>query len=223
MTNIIIAINLAVYGGWVYAETYQDLHVQKLLMNNATLSWYNARAQRYWTLVTSAFSHKDFTHILFNMVSFNTFASVLIFAGGVGVGPAHVWALTLGSAVAGGAAWLYQKQPQGRDKRWGRWGEHGLAATRQVGLGASGVVMAFSAVATCLAPMQKLYIFPLPIPLPMFVLTGAYFAMDLFYLNRNDAVGHSAHLGGAVFGVVYYLAALRGHGGVARILSRRRY
>jgi membrane associated rhomboid family serine protease len=221
--NIIIGLNLAVFGGWMYADSFKDVKLQKLLMDNATLSWANARAKRYWTLVTSAFSHKDFMHILFNMVSFEAFASVLCFAGGVGVGPAHVVYLTLGSAVAGAAAWLYQKQPQGRDKRWGLWGEHGLAATRHVGLGFSGVVMGFSAVATCLAPMLRTRFFIIPISMPMWVLTSAYFAWDLFYLNSDDRVGRSAHLGGAVFGVVYYLAALRGYGGIAHMLSRRRY
>jgi len=223
MVNILIGVNLAVFGGWVYADTYHDVKVQQLLMNNATLSWYNARAKRYWTLITSAFSHKDFMHIAFNMLSFNTFAGVLCLAGGVGVGPAHVFGLTLGSAVVGGASWLYQKQPQDRDKRWGPFGEHGLPASRQVGLGFSGVVMGFSTVATMLAPTMRMMIFPLPVPMPMWVFTGAYFAYDLFYLNSDDRVGRSAHLGGAVFGVVYYLAALRGYGGVASMLSRRRY
>lgn len=221
--NAIIGLNLAVFGGWVYANTTHDAKLQQLLMDNATLSWYNARAKRYWTLITSAFSHKDLMHIAFNMISFNAFASVLCIAGGVGVGPAHVVALTLGSAVVGSASWLYQKQPQGRDKRWGSWGEHGLAATRQVGLGFSGVVMGVSSAATMLAPMLPMGFMFIPAPVPMFVLTGAYFAWDLFWLNSNDNIGRSAHLGGAVFGVVYYLAALRGYGGVVQMLSRRRY
>lgn len=223
MVNAIIGLNVAVFGAWFYADKFQDIQLQKLLMNNATVSWYNARAKRYWTLITSAFSHKDLMHIAFNMISFNAFASVLCIAGGVGVGPAHVVALTLGSAVVGSASWLYQKQPQGRDKRWGSWGEHGLAATRQVGLGFSGVVMGVSSAATMLAPMLPMGFMFIPVPVPMFVLTGAYFAWDLFWLNSNDRIGRSAHLGGAVFGVVYYFAALRGYGGVVQMLSRRRY
>jgi membrane associated rhomboid family serine protease len=222
MVNTLVGINVGIFGLWVYADYIKDPKLQANLVQNATLSWANVRAKRYWTFVTSAFSHKDFNHILFNMISFNTFASVLCYAGGVGVGVPHICALTLGSAVAAGATWLYQKKPEGRDKRWGPWGEHGLAASRQA-LGASGVVMAFSAVATCLAPMQRLFIFPFPIPIPMFVLTCGYFAMDLFYLNVDDSVGRSAHLGGAVFGVVYYLAALRGYGGIAHMLTRRRF
>lgn len=222
MTNIIIGLNIAVWGAWVYAEHYKDYKLQKALMNNATISWYNSDAKRYWTLITSAFSHQNFNHILFNMLSFSTFSSVLCYAGGIGVGAPHIWALTLGSALVASASWLYQKKPQGRDPKWSPWAQHGHVQ-RHVALGASGVVMAFASVATCLAPMIRLLIFPLPVPIPMFILTGAYFAMDIFYLNANDSVGHSAHLGGAVFGVLYYLAALRGYGGVASMLSRRRY
>jgi membrane associated rhomboid family serine protease len=221
MVNIIIAMNVGVFGAWVYADYFKDSKMQKLLMNNATLSWYNANANRYWTLVTSAFSHQGFNHVLFNMLSLNTFSGVLCVAGGVGVGALHIWVMTLGSAVVGGATWLYQKKPQGRDPRWSPWGQHGRAASH-VGLGASGVVMAFASAATMLAPMQRLFIVPFPVPIPMFILTGAYFAMDVFYLNANDSVGHAAHLGGAAFGVAYYLAALRGYGGVANFLSRGR-
>ncbi|GAB7332741.1 hypothetical protein MBLNU13_g04482t1 [Cladosporium sp. NU13] len=223
MVNAIIGLNIAVFGGWVYANATRDSKLQQLLMNNATLSWYNARAKRYWTMITSAFSHKDLGHIFFNMWSFNVFAGVLCFAGGVGVGPVHVMALTLGSALVGSASWLYQKQPQGRDKRWGPWGEHALAATRQVGLGFSGVVMGVSSAATMLAPFMPIGFIFVPVRVPMFVMTGAYFAWDLFWLNSDDNVGRSAHLGGALFGVVYYLAALRGYGGVSQLLSRRRY
>jgi membrane associated rhomboid family serine protease len=223
--NAIIGINIGIYGLWTYADYTKDSKLQANLLQNATLSWANVRAKHYWTFVTSAFSHKDFLHIFFNMISFNAFASVLCVANGVGVGVPHICALTLSSAVAAGATWLYQKKPETRNRRrgiWGRWGEHGLAASVNA-LGASGVVMAFSAVATCLAPMQKFLIFPLPIPIPIFVLTCGYFAVDLFYLNVDDSVGRSAHLGGAVFGVVYYLAALRGYGGVAHMLTRRRF
>jgi membrane associated rhomboid family serine protease len=223
MVNAIIGLNIAVFGAWVYADTTRDGKLQQLLMNNATLSWYNARAKRYWTVITSAFSHKDLMHIAFNMYSFNVFAGILCFAGGVGVGPVHVMALTLGSAIVGSASWLYQKQPTGRDKRWGPYGEHGLAAVRQVGLGFSGVVMGVSSAATMLAPMVPAGLMFIPVTVPMYVLTGAYFAWDLFWLNSNDNIGRSAHLGGAVFGVVYYLAALRGYGGVVQLLSRRRY
>jgi membrane associated rhomboid family serine protease len=60
----------------------------------------------------------------------------------------------------------------------------------------------------------------------MFVLTGGYIAADLFYLGKNDLIGHSAHLGGALFGAAYYLALLRRFGGLSHVVrhwTRRRY
>ena len=74
-----------------------------------------------------------------------------------------------------------------------------------------------------LAPFLPIGFILVPVRVPMFVMTGAYFAWDLFWLNSDDNVGRSAHLGGALFGVVYYLAALRGYGGVSQLLARRRY
>lgn len=154
------------------------------------------------------------------MISFDAFASVLCWAGGVGVGPAHIWVLTLGSALVGSAAWLYQKKPTIQNGRFGPYGEHGLAAVRDA-RGASGVVSGFAAAAALIAPTMKMRLFFIPVGIPMWILAGAYTAMDVFYLNNNDNVGRSAHLGGTVFGAVYYLAALRGYGGVSRLLSRR--
>ena len=83
--------------------------------------------------------------------------------------------------------------------------------------------MGVSSAATMLAPFLPIGFLFVPVRVPMFVMTGAYFAWDLFWLNSDDNVGRSAHLGGALFGVVYYLAALRGYGGVSQLLARRRY
>jgi len=224
MLSTLIIMNTAVFATWYYASTTNDSKMFRYLRENAVLSWSNVKANRYWTLVTSAFSHKDLMHILFNMLALNTFGSVLCMAGGIGVGAPHVAALYLGSALAGSAAFLYQKTPQ-VDSRWGRFAQHGLASSPTC-LGASGAVMGFATVATCLAPLMRMSFILIPIGVPMFLVTGGFVAVDLFYLGKNDLIGRSAHLGGALFGAVYYLAFLRRFGGISNIgrhLTRRRY
>jgi membrane associated rhomboid family serine protease len=224
MLSTLIIINTSVFATWYYAKATNDSKLGKFLRENAVLSWSNIKANRYWTLVTAAFSHHDFMHILFNMLALNTFGSVLCMAGGIGVGAPHVAALFLGSALAGSAAWMYQRRPQ-TDKRWGPFAQHGLASSSAC-LGASGAVMGFATVATCLAPMLRMSFILIPVGIPMFVMTGGFIAVDLFYLGKNDLIGRSAHLGGALFGAAYYLAFLRRFGGISHIgrqLTRRRY
>jgi len=224
MLSALVIINTSVFCTWYYASATNDNKLFRYLRENAVLSWSNIKANRYWTLVTSAFSHQGFSHILFNMLALNTFGGVLCVAGGVGVGAPHVAALFLGSALAGSAAFLYQKKPQ-IDKRWGPFARHGLASSPEC-IGASGAVMGFATAATCLAPLAHIRFILIPIGIPMFVLTGGYIAADLFYLGKNDLIGHSAHLGGALFGAAYYLALLRRFGGLSHVVrhwTRRRY
>ena len=224
MLSTLIIINTSIFATWYYAKTTNDNKLVKLLRENALLSWSNIKANRYWTLVTAAFSHQDLMHILFNMLALNTFGSVLCMAGGIGVGAPHVAALFIGSALAGSAAFLYQKQPQ-TDRRWGPFAQHGLAASPTCH-GASGAVMGFATAATCLAPLMRMSFILIPIGIPMWIMTGGFIAVDWFYLGKNDLIGRSAHLGGALFGAVYYLAFLRRFGGISHIgrhLTRRRY
>ena len=86
--------------------------------------------------------------------------------------------------------------------------------------GASGVVMGFGAAASCVMPFAPMYFSFIPVPIPMFVLMIGYTAYDYFYLSASDRVGHSAHLGGAAFGVLFYLTNLRKYGGVVELLRR---
>jgi membrane associated rhomboid family serine protease len=74
--------------------------------------------------------------------------------------------------------------------------------------------------------MLRMSFILIPVGIPMFVMTGGFIAVDLFYLGKNDLIGRSAHLGGALFGAAYYLAFLRRFGGISHIgrhLTRRRY
>lgn len=70
-------------------------------------------------------------------------------------------------------------------------------------------------------PVARMRLFLIPITVPLFVTSGLYVALDLFYLDSpGSRVGHAAHLGGFAFGAVYYLAKLRRFGGIAQVLRR---
>ncbi|KAF2481869.1 hypothetical protein BDY17DRAFT_325379 [Neohortaea acidophila] len=203
----IIGLNAAVFGAWQYAIARKDRKLFQKLSQNFTVSAQNIRDGRYWTLVTSAFSHQGLGHFAFNMFTFNAFTSIMAFAG---VGPVALGFIVLGSGLAGSAAWLYHLHSPGSD-RINRYAS---------ALGASGAVMGAGAVATCLMPFAPMQMMFIPINIPLWVLTLAYAGLDAYYLNASTGVGHSAHLGGAIFGALFYAAYLRRLGGVVQLLKR---
>ncbi|KAK5126233.1 hypothetical protein LTR85_010468 [Meristemomyces frigidus] len=213
---LIIGVNTAMFGVWQYAIVKRHRKLLQQLTDNATLSWENIRAGRYWTLVTSAFTHTAIGHFGFNMLAFYTFGSVMAWVPGVAA--VHVISLSIGAAIAGSVSWLYY--PKGvnaaQDRRWGPNAQH----VRHVAQGASGMVMGAAATAACLMPYAPMYLMFVPIPIPLWVVTGIYAALDIFYLDSGDKIGHAAHLGGSVYGALFYFTYLRRYGGVWPMIRR---
>lgn len=63
-----IGLNTAVFGAWQIADYTKDRDLMAKLNKHAVLSQSNLEAGRYYTFITSAFSHKDPIHFIFNMV-----------------------------------------------------------------------------------------------------------------------------------------------------------
>ncbi len=72
-------------------------------------------------------------------------------------------------------------------------------------VGASGAIYAILLAFGLLYPEQRIFIFPLPIPIKAKWFVIIYAAIELFYAlsTTSDGVAHVAHLGGMVFG--YFL------------------
>ena len=92
-----------------------------------------------------------------------------------------------------------------------------LATADQPALGASGSVMAISAVAAALFPLDSVrargYYLPLPVAVGLFVLS------DLSGLTVGGSpVDHAGHLGGMAIGVFYIMTAWYSKTGTFRIL-----
>ncbi|KAI7302326.1 hypothetical protein KC326_g9001 [Hortaea werneckii] len=241
----LIGLNTAIFALWQYAlhqpppphrpherNNNNNQITPSLLSDHTTLSHTNLRAGRPWTLLTSAFSHQDPLHFIFNMLSLKAFATILTRIPGIRA--PHIIFLATGSALAGSLGFLYhdasrrQTQAQAPDTPIGRTISgpnrqitRGIPGASPVGprssssaLGASGIVLGFGAAATCLAPFTSMSVMFLPVPVPLWVLTAVYAAVDTYFLDdARSPVGHSAHLGGTVFGAVFYLGFLRRFGG----------
>ncbi|MEP7235763.1 MAG: rhomboid family intramembrane serine protease [Ignavibacteriota bacterium] len=76
-------------------------------------------------------------------------------------------------------------------------------------IGASGAIYGLLIAYGLLFPENVLYIFGL-IPLKAKYLIGISVAYELYSIRSNDSIGHLAHLGGAVAGLIYLLATSGG-------------
>ncbi|KAG0100790.1 hypothetical protein BGZ93_003607 [Podila epicladia] len=96
----IVGINVAVFATWQYAEAnaqrFQDGRLYYFMFRNFTDSAQNLREGRVWTLVTSAFSHKEWYHIILNTMVLLSFGDPVWRM----LGTRRFLTVYLGSAVA---------------------------------------------------------------------------------------------------------------------------
>ncbi|QDS77940.1 hypothetical protein FKW77_001300 [Venturia effusa] len=193
----LIAANTAVFVAWQYGNLLQSqagedptamrkAHQWKeFMVNNFVQSEENVQKGRWWTYLTSAISQQGILHFGVNMFSLRNAGTFIVHALPQ-VSPLSFAALCLGSTLASAAA----AQWSGR-----------LTGDLRGGLGASGMLCGVMGAATCAFPQQ------------LWVNTAIWFTFDLGILSTDlrysSPLGHAAHLGGTVFGVVFYLAAIR--------------
>ncbi|TSA25360.1 MAG: rhomboid family intramembrane serine protease [Bacteroidetes bacterium] len=74
-------------------------------------------------------------------------------------------------------------------------------------VGASGAVSAIVFASIIIAPLQKIYLFFIPIGIPA-ILFGILYLVYEYWMSRRakDNIGHDAHLWGAIFGLIFTIA-----------------
>jgi membrane associated rhomboid family serine protease len=140
-------------------------------------------------LVGHGFVHADFGHLVFNMITLYFFGTVMepVFETQIGKpGFALFYLLAIVAAIL--PSWARHRHDRG-----------------YFSLGASGGVAAILFSFILFAPWQTIYLFVIPIP--AIVYAAMYTAYSLWAERRGtDNINHSAHLAGALFGVVATLA-----------------
>ena len=72
-------------------------------------------------------------------------------------------------------------------------------------VGASGAVYGILLAFGMIFPNEKIFIFPIPVPIKAKLFVIGYAVMELFMTKSNDGVAHYAHLGGMLVGLIILL------------------
>ena len=127
-----------------------------------------------WTIVSAMFVHDGIYHILFNMIALYFYGMYVLTL----VGEARFFLVYFIGGLIGNALFLL------------------LAGPYSVAVGASGAIFALGGTLVMLAPRLKVIIFPVPIPMDLWI------AIILFALiSLSPGVAWQAHAGGLVTGL----------------------
>lgn len=188
----IIVLNVLVFFAWLYPSE----NVVEFMIQNFLVSWTGLSEGRYWTLLTSAFSHNMFWHIFINMFVLQNFGSVLEQL----IGSKAFLKFYLVAAVFSSfchafvSAWILH--------------EPDIPA-----LGASGAVSGLILVFSLVFPKEKILVLGL-IPVPAIFGALLFIGLDVWGLIAQAGggglpIGHGAHLGGALAGIIYFFGYLK--------------
>lgn len=139
------------------------------------------RKKEYIRLLSAGFLHADFMHLFFNMLTLYFFAPIAI----IGFQVYGFLIIYIGSIIFGNLFCLY----------------HYRKVPFYSAIGASGGVSGILFAAVALAPKEIEVNF-----LPGYLFGALYFAYSVYMMlnpKQWDNLGHAAHLGGALFGLVY--------------------
>jgi membrane associated rhomboid family serine protease len=156
------------------------------------LLWLNPQLvmERPWTLVTHIFLHGGFMHYLINMLVFFFFAPTLERK----IGSVKFLLIFFLSGIFAGIGWSLTFSPNSCQLL--------LLDQNLFGVvGASGAICGIMATLAVLMPKMKVYIFPIPIPLDIWIVVIFFAVYDFLSIGSGDAVAHTAHLSGLFFGL----------------------
>lgn len=156
-----------------------------LFFNKYKFSIREVQRGEYVRMLTSGFLHADWQHLIFNMITLFFFADVVIaYAGITHFVLVYIFSLILGSLFA---LFLHRNEPY------------------YAAVGASGAVTGILYASILFNPNMMIIV--LVIPMPAYVFGIGYLLYSIYGMkSRTDNIGHSAHFGGAVGGLIYALA-----------------
>ena len=141
------------------------------------------RRGEQFRMLSSGFLHLDFSHLLFNMLTLYFFADVVIGS----IGFVKFLIIYFASLLVGNLLSFYFHKD-----------EYHYSA-----IGASGAVSGILYSAILFYPNMSLYLFFIPIPIPVWVFGILYLLYSIYGMKKSlGNIGHDAHFGGALAGYV---------------------
>ncbi len=141
------------------------------------------RAKQFERMFTSGLIHADWGHLGLNSLSFFLFGRNIE----TNYGPATLLAVYLAGIVGGSLLSLFLHRHEGEYRA----------------LGASGGVCGVIFASIFLLPDYSIYFLLLPIGIPPYLYAVLFLAGSFIaHRRRSDNIGHDAHLGGAIVGLV---------------------
>lgn len=179
ITYLIIAINVA--------TSLIALYVAPGLMEKGYLKPYRiVRENTWYEMISSGFLHSGLAHLFVNMFTLYFFGRIMERA----LGPAYFIGLYFSGLIVSSIPSLikYKDDPN--------------YAT----LGASGAVGAVLFAFIFIFPLEPIYIFFIPIPIPAIIIGALYLAYSMYASKQERGrINHEAHTAGAVWGILYMI------------------
>src|SRR4030065_2176685 len=136
-----------------------------------------------WTILTNLFVHGGIWHLVFNMLTLYFFGTFLIRL----IGIRDFLIIYFGGGILGHVFFML------------------LGSSFAIVIGASGAIFALGGALTVLTPRLRVYVFPIPAPIPLWAAVLGVFVIMSFV----PGIAWQGHLGGLVFGLIYGLALRR--------------
>ncbi len=190
VTFTLLILNAAVFAAWLY------LGQSPFMIENFLVSADGLAAGRWWTLLSSEFSHLIFLHFFLNMYVLATFGPIVEAT----IGSTRYVTFYLTAAIVASLG-------------------HAAVSAFLLGhpelpaLGASGAISGVILLFAFLYPEARLLLLGI-IPMPALVGVAVFVGLDIVGLIAQTEggglpIGHGAHLGGALTGALYYLLVIR--------------
>ena len=212
MRNIpIVTKNLLIVNVVAFLVCYlfgKDASGNFMLNDILGLHFFMASDFHVYQLITYMFMHGGFEHIIFNMFALWMFGCVV----------ERVWGakkFLFYYIVCGVGAGLFQEAAQYVSYLYNDFSAYQFIVDANgprlpmgdylnlwTTVGASGAIYAILLAFGMIYPNERIFIFPLPVPIKAKYFVIGYAAIELFsaLATRGDGVAHIAHLGGMVFG-----------------------
>ncbi len=165
--NVLVFIATSISSGSI-------LGVSNAIANQAGVSSATIASQP-WTILTALFIHDGIYHILFNMLTLYFFGMYVLAL----VGETKFFLVYFIGGIVGNALFML------------------LAPSNSLAVGASGAIFALGGVLVVLVPRLKVMIFPLPIPMDLWISILVSFLLLTFVAD----VAWQTHLGGLLTGI----------------------